>query len=87
VFDLQPRVFDATVLLLECTFFDEGSRDNAHRYGHMHLDDLVARAGDFANRYLVVHHATRRHSCAMIERWLEERLQLPDTEVRLFGCR
>lgn len=86
VFDLEPRVLASPVLLVECTFFSAESRDNARRFGHMHLGDLIARADAFANQHLVLHHTTRRHNCDDLRRWIDENLPLKNTEVHLFGC-
>ena len=86
VFDLEPRIFDSSVLLLECTFFDEESIGRAREFKHMHLDDLVERAERFRNQDLVLHHLSRRYRCADLQEWLGSRLALPNTRVQLFGC-
>lgn len=86
VFDLDPRVFESSVLLLECTFFDEESMGRAREFKHMHLDDLVERAGSFRNQELVLHHLSRRYRCSELLEWLGSRLELPNTRVQLFGC-
>ena len=86
VFDLEPRILDSRVLLVECTFFDTRSHENARRFGHMHLQDLIDRAADFSNQHLVLHHSTRRHGCDELQQWIRDRLSLPRTEVHLFGC-
>lgn len=86
VFDLEPRILESSVLLIECTFFDEVSRDRARRFGHMHLDDLVERASEFENQHLVLHHTSRRHSCEQLRTLVAERLDLEGPEVHLFGC-
>jgi len=61
VFELEPRLFESTVLMLECTFFDEESRLRGQRFKHLHLSDIVARARQFRNRDLVLHHASWRY--------------------------
>lgn len=86
VFDLEPRLFDSPVLLIECTFFDDASRDRARRFGHMHLDDLIERAQDFRNQDLVLHHTSRRYSCDQLRDSVSERLSLEGTRVHIFGC-
>ena len=86
VFDLEPRIFDTSVLLLECTFFDEGSKERAHQFKHLHLNDLVERAGEFQNRELVLHHLSRRYKCFDLIEMLGKQLVLPQTQVHLFGC-
>jgi ribonuclease Z len=86
VFELEPRILDASVLLLECTFVDAASKSRARTYKHMHLGDLVERAGDFRNRELVLHHFSRRYTSSELRIELEKRLRLPQTRVHLFGC-
>ena len=86
VFDLDPRVYDTPKLLIECTFFDSASQERAREFGHMHLDDLVARAADFRNQDLILHHTSRRYSREQLEQIVAQRLPLEDTRVQLFGC-
>lgn len=74
VFDLEPRVFEATVLLLECTFFDAASRDRGLQFKHLHLSDLAARAGRFRNQDLVLHHASRRYERKEMQAAVERQL-------------
>jgi ribonuclease Z len=76
VFELEPRLFESTVLILECTFFDPQSRIRAEQFKHLHLLDLAERASRFRNRDLVLHHASRRYRETdirrAIDRWLAE---------------
>jgi ribonuclease Z len=74
VFDLEPRVFSSRILLLECTFLDPEHRDRGRRFGHLHLEDLAARVGRFANEELVLYHLSRRHDPGELERLAGERL-------------
>jgi ribonuclease Z len=61
VFELEPRIFAARVLVLECTFLGDGLRDKGRRFKHLHLDDLAAVAQRFDNRALVLMHLSQRH--------------------------
>ncbi len=74
VFDLEPRLFDAHVLLIECTFLGAVERDRATEYGHLHLDDLVRLADRFRNRAILLHHLTRRYGPEELRREVDERL-------------
>jgi ribonuclease Z len=85
IFDLDPRVFETQVLLLECTFLDPGKRDSAARYKHLHFEDLAARAERFGNRAIVLHHLSRRHRVADLRRLVEERLPGLASRVHLLG--
>nr|WP_315852010.1 MBL fold metallo-hydrolase [Tautonia rosea] len=61
--DSNPEAFEAEVLILEMTFVAKGERpDRIHKYGHMHLDDFVARADRFKNDWIIASHfSTRLH--------------------------
>lgn len=74
VFDLEPRLFEARVLMLECTFLGEEHRDKGERFKHLHLEDVVARAGEMRNQALVLHHLSRRHKVADLRAAIESRL-------------
>lgn len=76
VFDLEPRLFDSKVLMMECTFLGEEHRDKGARFKHLHLEDIAARADRFRNQALVLHHLSRRHRVsdlrAEVERTMPE---------------
>jgi ribonuclease Z len=74
VFDLEPRVFESTVLLLECTFFDEASRGRGRQFKHLHLSDIAARVSRFQNRDLVLHHASWRYEKQEMRDLIERQL-------------
>lgn len=61
VFDLEPRLFDSRVLMLECTFLSEEQSDKGALYKHMTLNDIARRAGELRNQALVLHHLSRRY--------------------------
>lgn len=86
VFELDPRVLDSPVLLIECTFFDEASHERARRYGHMHLDDLIAQGSEFRNQDLVLYHTSRRYGCEQLREQISTNLALATPRVHLFGC-
>jgi ribonuclease Z len=55
--DHAPELYQARVLILECTFLDaRKSRDAARAGCHIHLDELVERADQFANEHIVLMH-------------------------------
>jgi ribonuclease Z len=61
VFDAHPWLASVEVLVVECTFLRPNDRERAEKFGHMHLDDLVALAPRLGNRHLVLTHLSRRH--------------------------
>lgn len=57
VLDEEPSLLQSRVLILECTFLDQRKSLQDARAGcHIHLDELIERAGDFANEHLVLMH-------------------------------
>lgn len=67
VFASEPRLFEAGVLVAECTFVGDELRDRGSRYKHLHLADLAEHAGRFANRAIVLTHLSRRHRKSDLE--------------------
>ena len=48
--DHAPELYDARVLIIECTFLDDRKSLEAARAGcHVHLDELIERADRFRN--------------------------------------
>lgn len=74
VFDSEPRLFEAGILVVECTFLGAERRERAARYKHLHLEDLVERRGCFENRAIVLHHLSRRHRPAELRAEVERRM-------------
>lgn len=83
VFDLEPRVFDSQVLLLECTFLGEAQQGKGDLYKHLHIEDIAARAERFRNRALVLHHLSRRHRVADLRAEVARRLPELASRVHL----
>jgi ribonuclease Z len=70
----DPRTLAAEVVLLECSFVGEGDQERARRFGHLHLDDLVAGLPALSCRHLVLLHASRRHRIHDVETVIESEL-------------
>ena len=84
--DAHPDVYEAQVLLTEMTFFrPEHRKEKIHKFGHMHLDDLLDRADRFNNELIILSHlSTRTHESEAHKRLAQV---LPDTlrdRVRLW---
>lgn len=76
IFEREPRIFQAGVLVIECTFLGEDRLEAAARYSHLHLEHLVAVRERFENRAIVLHHLSRRYRAeelrAEVDRLLPE---------------
>jgi len=73
--DALPEIYRAEILILEMTFVAPGERPELiHKYGHTHLDDIVARAGQFENEVIIASHYSTRLHPEQIQRIVEKRL-------------
>jgi ribonuclease Z len=75
LFEHHPEVVASEVLLLECSFFRQADRARADRYGHLHLEDLLAVTESLGCRHLVLLHASRRHRLREVESIIDQRLR------------
>jgi ribonuclease Z len=66
VFDIEPRILESKVLLIECTFLPPRPRERSAELGHLHLDDLVERASDLTGQAVLLHHLSRRHRASQL---------------------
>ncbi|MEO6775013.1 MAG: MBL fold metallo-hydrolase [Kofleriaceae bacterium] len=59
-FDHGPELFDARVLVMECTFLDDRKSLEGARSGcHIHLDEVIERAEQFRNETIVMMHVSQ----------------------------
>jgi ribonuclease Z len=76
--DALPETYRAQILILEMTFVAPNERASViHKYGHTHLDDLLARADRFENEVIIASHFSTRLHPDQIQRIVEKRL--PDS--------
>lgn len=67
VFDREPELFDAKVLIVESTFLDDKKSLQATHAGcHIHLDELIERAESFANEAIVLMHFSQIYKPAQV---------------------
>ena len=60
--DATPAMYEAEVLIMELTFVAaKHRRDKIHKFGHMHLDDLIERRDRFHNALIVASHFSTRY--------------------------
>lgn len=62
--DACPAMYESEVLIMELTFvLPRHRKDKIHKFGHMHLDDLLERRNQFRNELVIASHfSTRYHS-------------------------
>src|SRR5438445_12668148 len=98
--DNYPPVYEAKILITEVSFIRPGHRrEKIHKFGHMHLDDVVERAERFRNELIIFSHFSTRYHPQEVRRLidgklppqLQERIKLwlygrwPDGGVRPFA--
>jgi ribonuclease Z len=82
-FDHAPELYQARTLIMECTFLDERKSLVAARAGcHIHLDEVIERAGEFANRHVVMMHFSQLYRPDEISGILDARLP-PELRCRV----
>jgi ribonuclease Z len=69
-------VYRAEVLLIECSFIEDGHQDRAAKYRHIHIDDIAEFADRFENELIVLTHFSRRYSYEDIRRGVKRRLPI-----------
>jgi ribonuclease Z len=75
--DNCPAMYQAQVLVLEMTFIVPSHRkDKIHKFGHMHLDDVIERRGRFQNELVIASHFSTRYSSKRIRQVVEQ--AIPD---------
>lgn len=67
--DNCPAMYEAQVLITELTFVAPShKKDKIHKFGHMHLDDLLARRERFHNELIIASHfSTRYHNKQIVD--------------------
>ena len=55
-------MYEAEILICELTFVASDHRkEHIHKFGHMHLDDLVERRERFKNQLIIAGHLSTRY--------------------------
>ena len=75
--DACPAMYEAEVLIMELTFVAPGHRkERIHKFGHMHLDDLLERRERFNNQVVIAAHFSTRYQPRQIQHLVHK--ALPD---------
>jgi ribonuclease Z len=73
--DACPACYEAKVLITEMSFLRAAPRrDKIHKFGHMHLDDFIERAGRFKNELIVAGHFSTRYHPNEVRKLLDNKL-------------
>lgn len=75
--DNCPAMYEAEVLIMEMTFVSPKHRpQHTHKHGHIHLDDVVARAHRFNNELIIASHFSTRYHDNQVRHFVKQ--ALPD---------
>jgi len=73
--DGYPPVYEAKILITELSFIRPSHRrEKIHKFGHMHLDDLIERADRFHNELIICSHFSTRYHPQEVHRLLDSKL-------------
>lgn len=73
--DGYPPVYEAKILITEVSFIRPSHRrEKIHKFGHMHLDDVVERADRFRNELIIFSHFSTRYHPQEIRRLIDGKL-------------
>jgi ribonuclease Z len=73
--DNYPPIYEARILITELSFIRPNHRrEKIHKFGHMHLDDLLERADRFKNEIIICAHFSTRYHPQEVRRMIEPKL-------------
>jgi ribonuclease Z len=68
-------MFEAMILITEITFVAHSHRkEKIHKYGHIHLDDILARRDRFRNEVIIAAHLSTRYTDDRIHRVIAKKI-------------
>jgi ribonuclease Z len=71
--DNCPAMFEAQVLITEMTFVAPRHRkEKIHKFGHMHLDDLLQRRERFKNELIIAGHLSTRYHVQQVRNYVSQ---------------
>ena len=62
ILEQNQEIFRSEVLMIECSFVEEGDEERAARYRHIHFDDIADFAERFENEAIILTHFSRRYT-------------------------
>lgn len=77
----RPWVLKSKVLFFEATYLNsKKSIEEARKWGHIHLDEVIPHLDEFENEKIVLIHFSRRHSKQEIREILRQKIPLAHQE-------
>jgi ribonuclease Z len=79
--DLTPSVAKSKILFVEATYLDERKTiEQAKKWGHTHLDELIPRLKDIESEKIVIIHVSSRYSTKQAHEILLQKIPKADQE-------
>ncbi len=73
--DNCPAMYEAHVLITEVTFVHPShKKDKIHKYGHIHLDDIIERRDRFKNELIIASHLSTRYEGSRAAKYVQRKL-------------
>jgi ribonuclease Z len=73
--DRCPAMYEARVLITELTFIAPSHRkEKIHKFGHIHLDDIIERREKFRNELIIASHFSARYTAQRIQRMVQRKI-------------
>jgi len=84
--DACPAMFESDILITELTFVAPSHRkERIHKFGHMHLDDLVERRSKLKNELIIAAHFSTRYHARQIQHLVQRAIpDMLDGRLRLW---
>lgn len=73
--DTRPWIKKSKILFIEATYLDERKTiEQAHKWGHTHLDEIIPRLKDIESEKIVLIHISSRYSDNEIKKIIKEKI-------------
>lgn len=73
--DCCPAMYEARILITEVTFVHPShKKEKIHKFGHIHLDDIIERRTQFKNELVIASHLSTRYDPQKARRIVERKL-------------
>ena len=70
-----PAMYQAKILITEISFVHPShKKEKIHKFGHIHLDDIIERRNKFENEIIIAGHFSTRYTCDRVHRIIGKRL-------------
>ena len=84
--DAAPEMYEAEILITEMTFLSpHHRRQKIHKFGHLHLEDVIERRERFNNKLIIASHFSTRYHKNTIRNLVEKRFPTCSMVSSIYG--